>query len=396
MEELQFNNEVETLDSREVAEMLGVRHSDLVRKINRYVDVLTNADLRPLDFFILTSYRDSKGENRPCFHMTKKGCEMVANKLTGDKGILFSAKYINRFHELEQRNQELKEDNDQLYHIAESPEELAIRQYQADRIKYSTRNIHDIIFGSTYRTLEDNVHKIVEVNRGLKRKDRYKPDQKLNDTEYLQKVRDKISDVLEELSDTTHDAAVRVVSDKENREIKDAVIATGNRSSSHKIYYREKTIKETQTKVSKVTEFAEGVIEKWGEVKSYYEPDLREFTRLDAHGFTINKRQDPALDKDGRPILVKNAAYQKWQNDFPYWQCVFPQGIDFNKPVDVFLRFDIEPKFDVSNMHKEIFDALSRAFRVDDRLWNIRECSVNRYVNQYSAGKIYYLFKQGA
>lgn len=37
----------------------------------------------------------------PCFMVTKKGCEFIAHKLTGRKGTEFTARYINRFHEME-------------------------------------------------------------------------------------------------------------------------------------------------------------------------------------------------------------------------------------------------------------------------------------------------------
>ena len=33
---------------------------------------------------------------------TKKGCEFVAHKLTGTKGTEFTARYINRFHDMEE------------------------------------------------------------------------------------------------------------------------------------------------------------------------------------------------------------------------------------------------------------------------------------------------------
>ena len=36
-----------------------------------------------------------------CYQVTKKGCEFIAHKLTGVKGTEFTAKYINRFHEME-------------------------------------------------------------------------------------------------------------------------------------------------------------------------------------------------------------------------------------------------------------------------------------------------------
>ena len=32
-----------------------------------------------------------------CYECTKMGCELLANKLTGEKGILFTAKYVKRF-----------------------------------------------------------------------------------------------------------------------------------------------------------------------------------------------------------------------------------------------------------------------------------------------------------
>jgi hypothetical protein len=37
----------------------------------------------------------------PCYLVTKKGCEFIAHKLTGQKGTEFTAWYINRFHEME-------------------------------------------------------------------------------------------------------------------------------------------------------------------------------------------------------------------------------------------------------------------------------------------------------
>lgn len=44
---------------------------------------------------------EEKGEIRPCYKVTKLGCEFLANKFTGEKGVLFTAKYIKRFHEME-------------------------------------------------------------------------------------------------------------------------------------------------------------------------------------------------------------------------------------------------------------------------------------------------------
>ncbi|MFX3674696.1 MAG: Rha family transcriptional regulator [Paenisporosarcina sp.] len=89
-------------ESRDIAEMIGKEHKELMRSIRQYSSVLTSAELRSFDFFIPSYYIDAKKEQRPCFLLTKKGCDMVANKMIGDKGILFTAAYVTRFEEMEQ------------------------------------------------------------------------------------------------------------------------------------------------------------------------------------------------------------------------------------------------------------------------------------------------------
>lgn len=93
---------VETIDSREVAEMVGIQHKDLLKKIRNYQQILESAKLRFQDFFVPSSYKvENNNKTYYCYLLTKKGCEMVANKLTGEKGVIFTAKYVNRFEEME-------------------------------------------------------------------------------------------------------------------------------------------------------------------------------------------------------------------------------------------------------------------------------------------------------
>ena len=92
-----------SLDSREVAEMLNKRHTDLLRDIDTYTSYLgQNANLRSEDFWELSSYTSGTGKRYRCYLITKKGCEFIAHKMTGRKGALFTATYINRFHEMEE------------------------------------------------------------------------------------------------------------------------------------------------------------------------------------------------------------------------------------------------------------------------------------------------------
>jgi len=91
----------QTLDSREVAEMVEKEHNMLLRDIRRYVKQLGQSKIAQSDFFTESTYKNSQNKEMPCYCITKKGCEFIAHKLTGTKGTEFTARYINRFHEME-------------------------------------------------------------------------------------------------------------------------------------------------------------------------------------------------------------------------------------------------------------------------------------------------------
>lgn len=97
-------NQIEqTLDSREVAEMVGKKHYNLMRDIKGYAEEFNELKIEVVDFFKENDYKDGKGETRPCYDITKKGCEFIAHKLTGIKGTEFTARYINHFHDMEEQ-----------------------------------------------------------------------------------------------------------------------------------------------------------------------------------------------------------------------------------------------------------------------------------------------------
>lgn len=87
--------------SMEVAQMVGKQHSDLLKDIRRYSTQLIEGKIPCNDFFKESTYITENNRTAPCYFVTKKGCEFIAHKLTGQKGTEFTAKYINRFHEME-------------------------------------------------------------------------------------------------------------------------------------------------------------------------------------------------------------------------------------------------------------------------------------------------------
>lgn len=115
----------QTLTSMEVAEMVGKTHANLLKDIRGYIAQLAEVKsysgdevgelkmsaptlgrgselkIEAVDFFKESTYLDKNQQERPCYNITKKGCEFIAHKLTGIKGTVFTAQYINRFHDME-------------------------------------------------------------------------------------------------------------------------------------------------------------------------------------------------------------------------------------------------------------------------------------------------------
>lgn len=93
-------------DSREVAEVIERPHKELLRSIRTYCEYLTESNFALSDFFVPAEYEDSTGRKLPCYLITKKGCDMIANKLTGKKGVLFTAAYVSAFERMKRQIEE--------------------------------------------------------------------------------------------------------------------------------------------------------------------------------------------------------------------------------------------------------------------------------------------------
>jgi len=143
-----LNNNYLTLESREVAGMVTKQHSELLKDIRRYSEYLNEGNLHLVDFFTKSSYKDTKGEKRPCYEITIKGCEFIAHKLTGQKGAIFTATYINKFHDMEQHKYS---------YMIEDPIERAeawIKEQEEKQILLAEnkKNIPKVIFADSVAT----------------------------------------------------------------------------------------------------------------------------------------------------------------------------------------------------------------------------------------------------
>ena len=100
----------QVMDSRDVAKMISKTHAHLMRDIDRYInDMEHDPKLDSAQFFLESSYIDPNKRKRPCYLLTKQGCEFVANKLTGKKGTIFTATYVGLFNEYQKEHNEALE-----------------------------------------------------------------------------------------------------------------------------------------------------------------------------------------------------------------------------------------------------------------------------------------------
>lgn len=153
-------------DSRDVAEMIGKNHKELLRDIKNYIQImgkesetLTEAEsaklrsrkIDPSDFFIPSTYRiEGNFKEYPCYLLTKQGCEMVANKLTGEKGILFTAAYVQQFNTMEKfiKGEKLEAD-----------EKLVIQRMKAEAALKNANARQAALWAKFADMLEEKPHK---------------------------------------------------------------------------------------------------------------------------------------------------------------------------------------------------------------------------------------------
>ena len=89
-----------TMTSLEIAEVTGKQHAHIMRDIRSLLDQGVNESN-----FGLVEYKDKKGETRPMYRLTKKGCLILAS---GYDAVL-REKIINRWEELEMKERQTTE-----------------------------------------------------------------------------------------------------------------------------------------------------------------------------------------------------------------------------------------------------------------------------------------------
>lgn len=87
------------VSSREVAEHFGKRHSEVIRAIEKKLEV--NAILRSPKYFIETTYLDKSNRQTKEYLMTRDGFSFIVMGFTGKEADEWKLKYIEAFNKME-------------------------------------------------------------------------------------------------------------------------------------------------------------------------------------------------------------------------------------------------------------------------------------------------------
>ncbi|WP_207723562.1 Rha family transcriptional regulator [Paeniclostridium hominis] len=108
------NNEEMRISTREIADMLKTTHDMVLRKLDGRKDrrgiiaILTDNQMVVSDYFIESTYVDASGKTNREYLVSKMGCDFLANKFQGEKGMIFTAKYVKKFHTMQNTLKEVR------------------------------------------------------------------------------------------------------------------------------------------------------------------------------------------------------------------------------------------------------------------------------------------------
>lgn len=173
--------EIIVADSREVAEVMEIRHDSLLRKVEDISKDLVDHKIVVNKYWLESSYKASNGKSNKNYLITKRGCEFLAHKTTGAKGNLFTDRYMDAFERMEDELKNKHKD----YYSKLSPQmraifDLDIRQQEQEKhLKAVDDDLQDFknnapLFNSECDELQAEVKRIALKMLGGKNAPAYK------------------------------------------------------------------------------------------------------------------------------------------------------------------------------------------------------------------------------
>ena len=361
--DLTILSDIETIPSYEVAEMMDKKHYEVLKMIQGtsdrrgIIEVLNDVQMDVAAYFIESTYIDAKGEERVCYECTRMGCDMLANKMTGDKGIIFSAKYVKAFNDMRET---LLANS---LPMPQNPSLIGSNPYHNRLIR---KNINQLD--------TDAVPKYV--NQVLEQAKDYKASERLNTYTI---TRSALEDLLPTLTDSFDIEMVQAPLRKLNKLIENQKMYI----SRSKLGSSTKKINNLEQQLDEWIQYTEQLEQQLDNLQ----PQERNWTTLPYHPFSENYQ----YDKNYRITT----AYRYWRNNFP--RNLVPsredyetyENIDFAQPICIEFKLVHMPKFDTANLIKSLLDMLfNDILGVDDNIVTKIIPETVGYCDSYADGEI--------
>ena len=351
---------IETIPSYEVAEMMDKKHYEVLTMIHGTSDrdgiiqILNDLQMEVADFFIISSYVDSKGEERVCYECTKMGCDMLANKMTGKKGIVFTAKYVKAFNDMQKAIEQVGQ---------------LVQQNQQKQIgpKYS--------FNNYWIKRELSVIKPTDI-----------PDYVDQLIEYIKSNKAAADRVVTyEITRTALLDLQPVLEQAWQREMIQSSINRLNDLIENQKAFLYRADKGAKTK--KINNLEQRIAELTQELEDNQDTDIEEgFYLIPKSGFSTNYMY--SWD-NGR--VVKSKAYRRWINDL-HLELYLPEhypNVDFTRPIRITALFGQKEGMDTNNFGKSLIDQIANYYGFDDCLVYDSRMLLHDFVDSYEDGYIF-------
>lgn len=350
---------VETIPSYEVAEMMDKPHKDVLAMIHGnsqrkgIIQVLAEIQMYPSDYFIESTYIDASGKENVCYECTKMGCDMLANKMTGDKGIIFTAKYVKAFNDMQK--------------AIEQVGQLVQQQPQAQiGPKYSFSNYWikrelSVIKPTDIPEYVDGLLEHIKSNKAADRLDTYVI------------ARTALLDLQPALEQAWQ------------REMIQASINRLSELIELQRSYLYRADKGAKTKkINNLEQQIEQLLEE--NTRHTEETDEDDFYLIPKSGFSANYMYSW---KDGR--VVKSGAYRRWINGL-HLELYLPKeypNVNFDYPIRITAMFGQKHNMDTNNFGKALIDQIAEYYGFDDSLVYDTRLLLHDFVDSYDDGYIF-------
>lgn len=166
------------VDSRLIAEWTEKSHKNLLQDIRNYITHLeqlqsksAELNFKPYEismYFVESSYQNPRTKmSLPCYLVTQKGCEMIANKMIGVKGTKFTALYINEFHRMKEALQ--SEDKPTTHPTNHNqPKQLKLNLEESPELSYIKQKIQAFNDCQTLEEISEQMAKIQKIIEVMK------------------------------------------------------------------------------------------------------------------------------------------------------------------------------------------------------------------------------------